>query len=338
MSPRMMIPALFLLAAASPALAQEGASAPSPGDSVAQPAPKKKGMFGKLKSIAGNKTVQSVAKVAACTMVPGGQFVAAGIDAASNAAEGDAAGTAAGAAGAATGSACAGALGGGAVGAAGMAAPGMGAGGGVGNVAGMAGSAAAIAGAMTAGTGMSPDDDDPAPAGLSAKDEKRLRSMLKKQGMSQEQIDQTVATYKQQGQPPVPPMPAPSVAAATPGAGSASSAQPVGLPDDYEAQLKAGRLVLIDLPWKGSSADLIAGTEDGVRITFVKIVESLNGAEGTYRVDVYVTESDKSVAQARASAIVVFLTSAGLPAEERLAGKTTTAPKSKQARVELVRN
>lgn len=338
MSPRMMIPALLLLATASPAFAQEGASAPSPGDSVAQPAPKKKGMFGKLKSIAGNKTVQSVAKVAACTMVPGGQFVAAGIDAASNAAEGDAAGTAVGAAGAATGSACAGALGGGAVGAAGMAAPGMGAVGGVGSVAGMAGSAAAIAGAMTAGTGMSPDDD-PAPAGLSAKDEKRLRSMLKKQGMTQEQIDQAVATYKQQGQPQVPSMPAPSVAAATPPAAATNSgAQPVGLPDDYDAQLKAGKLVLIDLPWKGSTADLIAGTEDGVRITFVKIVESLNGAQGTYRVDVYVTESDKGVAQARASAIVVFLTSAGLPAEEKLAGKTTAAPKSKQARVELVRN
>jgi hypothetical protein len=60
--------------------------------------PKKKpgGLFGKMKSIAGNKTVQSVAKTAACTMVPGGQVIAGAIDAA----------------GAAAGTSCMGGLGG----------------------------------------------------------------------------------------------------------------------------------------------------------------------------------------------------------------------------------
>lgn len=43
---------------------------------------KKGGLFGKVKSVAKNKTVQSVAKVAACTMVPGGQVIAGAIDAA----------------------------------------------------------------------------------------------------------------------------------------------------------------------------------------------------------------------------------------------------------------
>jgi hypothetical protein len=337
MSRRSLVPALLLLTAAWPVAAQESAASAPAADSAAQPAPKKKGMFGKLKSIAGNKTVQSVAKVAACTMVPGGQFVAAGIDAASAAGDKNAAGAATGAAGAATGSACFGGMPG-----AGAAAAGAG----MGSVPGLAGTAASGAAAMTAMAAMSQVDAQPgttAPPGeLSAKDEKKMRSMLKKQGMSDEQINSTIAMYKQQSQPE--PEPAaegsrfggqqnqpPTV----PGGGSAA---PVGLPDDYDAQVMAGRLVLIDLPWKGSTADLIVGTEEGVKASFVKIVESLNHAQGSYRVDVYVTEIDKGIAQARATAIVLFLTNAGLPAEEKLGGKATIGAKSKQPRVEIVRN
>lgn len=329
---------LLLMAAACPAGAQESAPSAPPADSAAQPA-KKKGMFGKLKSIAGNKTVQSVAKVAACTMVPGGQFVAAGIDAAGAAADKNAAGAATGAAGAATGSACYGGMGG--AGAAGAAGAGMG------SVPGLAGTATSAAGAMTAMAAMSQMGAQPGtmatPGELSAKDEKKMRSMLKKQGMSEEQINSTIAMYKQQSQPEPDPAAEGSrfggqqnLPATTPGA--SASAQPVGLPDDYDAQLKAGKLVLIDLPWKGSTADLIAGTEEGVKVSFLKIVEALSYTQGTYRVDVYVTEVDKGVAQARATAIVLFLTNAGLPAEEKLGGKATTMPKSKQARVEIVRN
>ena len=115
----------------------------------------------------------------------------------------------------------------------------------------------------------------------------------------------------------------------------------VATPVDAEKAIRlghSGKLVLVDLPWKGATADLIPGTEDGVHITFLKIVESLSYTQGTYHVDVYVTETDKGVAQSRATAIVVLLTNAGLPAEEKLGGKATTVAKSKQARVELVRN
>jgi hypothetical protein len=333
------VPILLLLAAAWPAAAQESAPAVPVTDSVAQPAPKKKGMFGKLKSIAGNKTVQSVAKVAACTMVPGGQFVAAGIDAAGAAADKNAVGAAAGAAGAATGSACYGGMGGAGAGAAGAA--------GMGTVPGLAGTATSAAGAMTAMSAMSQMGAQPGtmaqPGELSAKDEKKMRSMLKKQGMSEEQINSTIAMYKQQSQPEPEPAAEGSrfggqqnLPATAPGAPATS--QPVGLPDDYDAQLKAGKLVLIDLPWKGSSAELIAGTEDGVKVSFLRIVESLSYTQGTWRVDVYVSELDKGVAQARATAVVVFLTSAGLPADEKLGGKATAMPKSKQPRVEIVRN
>ena len=349
MSRRRIVPVLIILMAiAWPAAAQDSASAdPS---AAAATAPKKKGMFGKLKSIAGNKTVQSVAKVAACTMVPGGQFVAGAIDAASHP---DAGGIASGVAGGATGSACgmsgiAGGVGGAAAGAGMAVVPGMGNVAGLGGAAGAsANTAAAVASAasMTAamfakpGAGGQPD----ASGALSAKDEKKMRSTLKKQGMTDEQVEATMVSYHQQNQSQ-PSAPSEgsrfggqqNLPATAPGA--APAAQPVGLPDDYEVQLKAGKLVLIDLPWKGATADLIAGTEDGVKVSFVKIAESLNQTTGTYHVDVYVTEIDKSVATARAAAVVVFLTNAGLPAEQKLGGKAITMTKSKQSRVEIVRN
>jgi hypothetical protein len=95
------------LAAVSVAAPDSAATAP---DSAGAPqAGKKKkggGLFGKMKGVAKNKVVQSVVKTAACTMVPGGQYVAGAIDAAANK------NAVAGAAGATTGSSCMGGLGG----------------------------------------------------------------------------------------------------------------------------------------------------------------------------------------------------------------------------------
>jgi hypothetical protein len=83
---------------------------PATAAATAQPEPpaKKGGFFGKAKGLAHNKVVRQVAKVAACTMVPGGQIIAGAIDAGSNTSVG---GVAAGAAGAATGTSCMGAMG-----------------------------------------------------------------------------------------------------------------------------------------------------------------------------------------------------------------------------------
>jgi hypothetical protein len=101
--------ALAVALAGEAAEAQMAATDSGP-DSVAavQPPKKKGGLFGKMRSVAGNKAVQSVAKTAACTMVPGGQVIAGAIDAAgSNSANGAAAGAAA----AATGTSCMGGYG-----------------------------------------------------------------------------------------------------------------------------------------------------------------------------------------------------------------------------------
>ncbi len=79
-------------------------TAPAADTAVHDSLPKKKGgLFGKAKGIMKNKVVQQVAKVAACTMVPGGQVIAGAIDAASSQSAGEAA---SGAAGAASGSSC----------------------------------------------------------------------------------------------------------------------------------------------------------------------------------------------------------------------------------------
>lgn len=125
--------AAFLAAvtALPPAAAQDAAE-----DSVAaaqDTAPKKKGLFGKVKAVAGNKVVKAVAKTAACTMLPGGQVIAGAIDAAGSETAGEAA---SGAAAAATGSSCMPGLG--AAGLGGSPAGGMG-----GGLAGMAGTVAA---------------------------------------------------------------------------------------------------------------------------------------------------------------------------------------------------
>jgi len=68
--------------------------------------PKKGGMFGKLKGLAHNKTAQSIAKVAACTALPGGQYVVGALDAKQQAAKNAVAGAATSAVGAATGTSC----------------------------------------------------------------------------------------------------------------------------------------------------------------------------------------------------------------------------------------
>lgn len=114
---------------------------------------KKHGLLGKAKGVMSNKIVKTVAKAAACTMVPGGQVIAGAIDAASSKSVGEAAG---GAAGAATGTSCMPGMGGAGMGGAGMAGAGM-AGAGMGAGAGLAGLAAsgvagAAVGQMTPGT------------------------------------------------------------------------------------------------------------------------------------------------------------------------------------------
>ena len=95
--------ALLLSAGGATGWAQEAALPDSGVASDSAPVPRKKGLFGKVKDVAGNKVVKTVAKAAVCTMVPGGQVIAGAIDAAGSGSAGEAA---SGVASAATGTSC----------------------------------------------------------------------------------------------------------------------------------------------------------------------------------------------------------------------------------------
>ena len=188
-----IITSLVLLALAGSLAAQDSipVAAAVADSAVAQPK-KKKGFFGKVKDAAKNKTVQQVAKVAACTMVPGGSMVAGAIDAASNASDGSAAGAASGAAGAATGTSCMGAPGGGMGGMSGAA-----------GAAQMAGAAAELmAGNSRFGDAEPGTEPGPGTEGgqyvMTEKQEKQYIKMMKKAGLSEEQARAQLELYKKQ--------------------------------------------------------------------------------------------------------------------------------------------
>ena len=109
---------LFTLAA-RPSIGTAQSVADSGSVETQDTTPKKGGLWGKAKKVAGNKVVKAVVKTAACTMVPGGQVIAGAIDAASASSTAEAA---QGAAGAAAGTTCMPGMGG-AAGAAGAAGP-----------------------------------------------------------------------------------------------------------------------------------------------------------------------------------------------------------------------
>ena len=182
---------LGLAVIATQMAAQDTVAVPVAEAAAVEAPKKKKGFLGKIKSIAGDKTVQSVAKMAACTMVPGGQYVAGAIDAASSAADGDAAGTASGAAGAATGTNCFGGMGGGAPGGATSAFTAAST-----QLGGAA--AAAMAGQFDGGTPDAAGDPDGSQFVMTEKQEKQLIKQMKKAGLTEEQARQQLEVYKQQ--------------------------------------------------------------------------------------------------------------------------------------------
>src|SRR3954451_9167482 len=81
----------LVVGAPSIGIAQSGSAAPAgvAAQDTTQPAPKKSGglfhkkagLFGKMKGLAESKVVNSVAKTALCTAVPGGSLVASALDA-----------------------------------------------------------------------------------------------------------------------------------------------------------------------------------------------------------------------------------------------------------------
>jgi hypothetical protein len=201
-------PVIVLAFALATAQAGGAQSAPTPSavsDSTtpaATAAPKKKGMFGKIKGLAKNKVVKTVAKAALCTAVPGGQVIAGALDAAETK---NVAGAATTAVTGGSSSCMPGMTGNGMAGAAAAAGMGAAAGGG-GGVPGMPGG---MPGGAMPGTAMSPEQM------------KQMMEQYSKMGMDPAQIQ-----AMQQMMSAMPGAPTAATAAGAPAAEPASRAHP----------------------------------------------------------------------------------------------------------------
>jgi hypothetical protein len=292
----------------------EGAIAAAP--AAADTAPKKKGMFGKLKNVAHNKTVQNVTKAALCTAVPGGQYMVAAAEAKK--------GGKSVASGVANAQSCipgmpgAGMAGmGGMGGKAGLAGAAMNAAsmGGAGGKAGVAGAPnlAQIA-AMTGGKGVPGGRG----AAVTAVSIATLTSAMEQANVA-------------------------SVANGSGGGGEATteaSGQQIKLSGAVADEIKKGKLVIKKIDWVRGSPSVSAPMTQGFMDLMTTAGQAMSKAGGTYRVDIYMdkkyTEAEiASLGQQRGSIVVASLQAGGqLSPDLVTAGKIG---KDKEQRVEIVK-
>lgn len=317
------------------ALPVAGAAQSQTAADTTQPAPKKGGglfgkkggLFGKAKALTQNKLVQTVAKTAACNMVPGGQLIAGALDKGSPAKNGK---QVAGAAlGAATGKAnpCGG----------------MGLMGNLGSVGmpkGVPG--AGLPGLPTTGA---------VGAGLSAGQMKQMAEQYRKMGMnpaqiqamqmqmqaatpgaagaamSAEQLKQMQAQYQAMGMDPAKIQAMQQMmTGATPGAVEQPAAtappattQPVAAPT---LTTEKGRLVLRQLPWMPGSEEIQSGAESALVLGLHNAAAEIVPTAKHYTVQVKVEDQgskaqSQALAQKRAAVVVAVLVGEGVP-QDRL--------------------
>ena len=253
---------------------------------VAATAKKKKGLFGKVKGLANNKIVRTVAKTALCTVVPGGQVIAGALDAVEKKSVTGAASVATGGGGGCT------------PGTGGMAALGGRGAGGLG---------AAAAGALGA----------PVPgAGLPGQPFTGMPGMA----MSPEQLKQIQEQYAKMAMNPVQlramqqmmaSMPAPSGEhALTAPAASLESGAPL-------LTREKGRLVLRQLPWTPGAETIRPGSESAFGVALRKLGAAMLATPKRYKVEARVEEQggkspNRLLARKRAKAVVAALQEQGI--------------------------
>ncbi len=283
------------LAGPLPALAQSEAATPA---DTTVPAPKKRGLFGKVKSLSKNKVVNQVAKAALCTAVPGGQIIAGALEAkeTKNVAGGATTALAGG-----NGSCMPGMSGmAGAAGGAGI--PGV-----TGGVAGAGMSAAQLQQLQAQG--------QPTPgAGMSVDQMKALEAQYRKLGVSPAQIK--AMQQQMQTMPQI---------AGTDG-GAAGELTPLGYaapdaaPGTPAMSKEKGRLVLRHLPWMPGSEGVIEGAGPAFGLAMRDLAATMLAGMARYKVEVRVEEQggksqNKALARQRSEAVVAALTAEGVPAE-----------------------
>ena len=295
----------------------EGSVATAPADTATH---KKGGMFGKLKSVAHNKTVQNVTKAALCTAVPGGQYVMAAADAKK-------AGTSV-ASGVANSQSCI----------PGMSGAGMAGMGGMGGKAGVAG-AAMNAASMGSMAGMAEKG-----GATSAPDLAKLAAMSGGNGAPAGRgaavtavSIATLTTAMQQSN-------AASVANGSGGGGgemtTEASGQQIKLSGAVDDEIRKGKLVIKKIDWVHGSPSVSAPMTQGFMDLMTTAGQAISKAGGTYRVDIYMdkkyTDAEiASLGQQRAGIVVASLQAGGkLSPDLALVGKIG---KDKEQRVEIVK-
>jgi hypothetical protein len=292
----------------------EGAIAAAP--AAADTAPKKKGMFGKLKNVAHNKTVQKVTKAALCTAVPGGQYMVAAAEAKK--------GGKSVASGVANPQSCI----------PGMPSAGMAGMGGMGGKAGLAGAAmnaasmggaggnAGVAGApnlaqiaaMTGGKGVPGGRG----AAVTAVSIATLTSAMEQANVA------SVANGSGEGGE----------------ATTEASGQQIKLSGAVADEIKKGKLVIKKIDWVHGSPSVSAPMTQGFMDLMTTAGQAMSKAGSSYRVDIYMdkkyTEAEiASLGQQRGSIVVASLQAGGqLSPDLVTAGKIG---KDKEQRVEIVK-
>ncbi len=299
--------------AAAPEIALDTITPPadSPADSTHH---KKKGLFGKAKSVMNNKVVQAVAKTAACTMVPGGQAIAGAIDAASSKSAGA---TVSGAAGAASGSSCMPGLGGAGMGGGGLAGAGV-AGAAGGYPAGMAPGTMPM-GAYGMGGDLKPMADCMGltveeygamtnPTGSEARpitkaEMKRAQQLNKKVGSQRQmtcsqtvgmqeanaqmaQMEQAMAQAQARGGM----MPGAPGMAAGAAVKSEAPGQQVVLADDLAGELKKGKTAVRGIDWMTGSADLSPDGRPAFDAAMARLGPAMKESGQHFRLDLYLDQ------------------------------------------------
>ena len=256
---------------------------------VAPVVKKKGGLFGKVKGLAKNKVVKTVAKVALCTAVPGGSMIAGALDAAEKK---DVVGAAAGAATGGGGGSCM---------------PGM---------AGMAGTpspAAAVSaagvgalGASVTGVGVPGQPSTGVPGmAMSAEQLKQMQEQYGKMGMDTAQL--RAMQQMMAGMPGAP----------QPGATALSGSEPAsGAP---VLSREKGRLLVRHLPWLPGSEALQPGGEPIFGMAMHEVAVAIQATSKGYKIEARVEDQggkaqNKLLSQKRGAAVLAALTARGVPA------------------------
>jgi hypothetical protein len=278
---------------------------------------KKGGMFGKLKSVAHNKTVQSVTKAALCTAVPGGQYMVAAADA-KKAGKSIASGVA-------NAQSCI----------PGMPGAGMAGMGGMGGKAGLAG-AAMNAASMGVGGGKAGGPGAMNLAQIAAMNGGKGVPAGRGAAVTAVSIATLTAAMEQSN--------AASVANGSGGGGgemtTEASGQQLKLSGAVPDEIKKGKLVIKKIDWVHGSPSVSAPMTQGFMDLMTTAGQAISKAGGAYRVDIYMDKkyADAEIAslgQQRGGIVAAALQAGGqLSPDLVVAGKVG---KDKEQRVEIVK-